>query len=125
MKFFDISLPLSVVQKVVRYLPSDDKKRLSVVNQSWRHLFIHEGSELFIEAQDSTDVSELRPHIEAILPVLPKFPITIKRLTEGFSPWANSYLVQIGDDRFVLRHIRHKEGRAREVLASIFSRKAK
>ncbi|MCW8400761.1 phosphotransferase [Legionella sp. PATHC038] len=120
MKFFDISLPLSVVQKIVRYVPSEDKKKLSFVNQSWRELLTHEGSELFIEAQDSTDVSELRPHIEAFLPVIPQSPIKIKRLTEGFSPWANSYLVQVGDERFVLRHIRHKEGRAREVLASIF-----
>ncbi|WP_131793939.1 phosphotransferase [Fluoribacter gormanii] len=120
MKFFNRSLPLSVVQKIVNNLSLDEKKRLSAVNKSWKHLFSNEGYELCIEAKDSTDISELLSHIQAILPVTPKSPITIKRLTGGFSPWANSYLVQVGDERFVLRHIRHNEGRTREVFASIF-----
>ena len=120
MKFFNAPLPLSVVQKIVSGLSSEDKKQLSRVNQSWRRLLTNEGSELRIEAQDSTNFSELTPHIQAILPVIPNSPITIKRLTEGFSPWANSYLLQSGEERFVLRHIRHREGRFREVFASIF-----
>ncbi|WP_454782599.1 phosphotransferase [Legionella sp. WA2022007384] len=119
MKFFNSSLPLSAIQNIVSRLPTVDKKRLSKVNRGWRQVLAHEGSELCIEA-DSKDVSELLPHIQAILPVTPKSPITIKRLSGGFSPWANSYLVQVGDERYVLRHIRHKEGRAREVFASIF-----
>ncbi len=120
MRFFNISLPLSAIQQIVSYLPSADKKKLSKVNHGWRHVLMHQGSELCIEAQDLTDVSELLPHIQAILPVIPKAPISIKQLTEGFSPWANSYLLQVGSERYVLRHIRHKEGRTREVFASIF-----
>ena len=119
MKFFNVPLPLNVIKKIVGGLSTEDEKKLLGVNRSWNSLLTNRGSVLDIVADAEINVVELIPHLEAILPLIPNAPIKLTRLTAGFSPWANSYLLEVGEERFVVRHIRHEQGRVREVLASI------
>ncbi|MBI2785251.1 MAG: phosphotransferase [Legionella longbeachae] len=119
MKFFNTSLPLNVIKKIVDGLYKEDMKQLSLVNRSSYELLKNKDSVLNIDAEAEIDVAELTPHIKSILPVIPNYPIKLKNLTASFSPWANSYLLEIGEERFVVRHIRHEKGRVREVLASV------
>lgn len=118
MRFFPTELPLSVIHHIASYLDEETKAKLSMVNQAWQaYPFGDRSYEVLSDEQ--VPVETLLPHLIKIIPRKVE-SIEIKRLTVGCSPWAASYEVTVGTEKFVLRQINYGKGQNNEVLASLY-----
>lgn len=118
MRFFPKELPLSVIHHIASDLDEKTKRNLSMVNQAWR-AYPFEEQNYKVESEEDVPVEKLLPHLVKFLPRKVE-SIEIKRFTAGCSPWAVSYEVAVGPEKFVLRQINYGTGQNNEVIASLY-----